>query len=208
MSFSLVRILVPTAVGATVYITVKIFDSKTPSQKGFVSKTKTTGIKKIVKKITQDRALKFALISILATVGVQYFYQQIGTILLQEALNKESGKTGPLQVFVDLVEEHNIALHSKSIKSLISTPNHSRDEKVELLKIKLDFIINNIAWSLLTQVWPKRPSPCVHLETSIPICIYFMHTVCIPWLLDGVPNHSPFNPNIIISPFLLLGQTQ
>lgn len=143
MSFSLVRILVPTAVGATVYITVKIFDSKTPSQKGFVSKTKTTGIKKIVKKITQDRALKFALISILATVGVQYFYQQIGTILLQEALNKESGKTGPLQVFVDLVEEHNIALHSKSIKSLISTPNHSRDEKVELLKIKLDFIINN-----------------------------------------------------------------
>lgn len=143
MYLKITRILFPTIVGATVYFAVDKFGSKKPFDITSQNGSKKNVIKRLFKRAYQNKALKLALISVVATVGVQYFYQQIAAILLNEVFKKQSAEAGPLQIFVEIVEEHNIALHSRSIKQLINTQKHSKEEKVELLKIKLDFIINN-----------------------------------------------------------------
>ena len=42
----------------------------------------------------------------------------------------------------DIVQKHQLNLYSKSIKSLIISDDLTQEEKISLLKIKFDFIIN------------------------------------------------------------------
>lgn len=49
---------------------------------------------------------------------------------------------GNLKVVCDIIEEHDLNLHAKSIKSLIVSNELTQEQKISLLKIKLDFIIN------------------------------------------------------------------
>jgi hypothetical protein len=49
---------------------------------------------------------------------------------------------GQLKIVCDIVQEHDLNLHAKSIKSLIVSTDLSSEQKISLLKIKLDFIIN------------------------------------------------------------------
>ena len=137
------RIIVPTLVGATVYFIAERLETKKPFDLTSQNESKKNIIRRLFIKVRHDKALRLALVSIVATVGLQYFYHHIGAILLNEALNKQSVKTQPAGIFFDIVEKHEIALHSKSMRTLIDTQKHSKEEKVELLKIELDFIINN-----------------------------------------------------------------
>lgn len=144
------RIFLPTIVGITVYIIVnKLFPEKVSpinSEKDLRGGdiVRNHLINKIVKRIMQDRALKVALISVFATAGYQYFHQEIEALLVDDVFNKICVKEtdGELKIVCQIIEEHELNLHSKSIKELIVAENLSKDAKIDLLKIKLDFIIN------------------------------------------------------------------
>ena len=102
-------------------------------------------IKKIINKVIHDRALKVAIITVFATAGVQYFNKEIETLLLDEVFNQICVKEvdGQLKIVCDIIKEHELNLDSKSMKELIVASNLSQEDKINLLKIKLDFIIND-----------------------------------------------------------------
>jgi hypothetical protein len=102
-------------------------------------------IKKTVKKIMHDRALKIALISVFATAGFhQYFNKEIEALLVDDVFKQLCVKEvdGRLKIVCDIIEEHELNLNSKPIQKLIVTNDLSKNDKINLLKIKLDFIIN------------------------------------------------------------------
>jgi hypothetical protein len=135
-------ILLPTIIGISVYIVVsKLFPEKDLRGGDIV---RNNLIKEIIKKMLNDRALKIALISVFATAGVQYFNQEIEKLLVDDVFNQICVKEvdGQLKIVCDIIKEHELNLHSKSIKELIVSSNLSKDDKINLLKIKLDFIIN------------------------------------------------------------------
>jgi hypothetical protein len=144
------RIFLPTIVGISVYILVsKLFPEKVSDRNS--GKDLRGGdiirnhlIKKIVKKIMRDRAIKIALISVFARAGFQYFNHEIEPLLIDDVFNQICVKEvdGQLKIVCDIIKKHLLNLHSKSIKELLVTSNLSKDDKINLLKIKLDFIIN------------------------------------------------------------------
>lgn len=146
------NIFLPTIVGIIVYsITKKLFpetisnlNSKKDLRGGDRDLIRNLLLKNLVKKITQDRALKIALVSVFTTAGIQYFHQEIQTLLVDDVFTQICGKKvdGQLKIVCDLIKDHELDLHTKSMKELIVTSNLSRDDKINLLKIKLDFIIN------------------------------------------------------------------
>ena len=144
------KIFLPTIVGISVYLLVsKFFPEKLSnknSQKDFRGGNliPNSTIEKILKRIMQDRALKIALISVFFTAGYQHFNQEVETLLVDEVFQQVCSSTGEgkLTIVCDIIKEHDLNLHTKSIKELIVTNNLSTEAKINLLKIKLDFIIN------------------------------------------------------------------
>lgn len=49
---------------------------------------------------------------------------------------------GNLKIVCDIVKEHDLHLHTKTMREIIVSKNLSDEHKISLLKIKLDFIIN------------------------------------------------------------------
>ena len=92
----------------------------------------------------KDKALKLALISVFATAGIQYFQSEIIALLTDDVFNTLCVKDvdGELKIVCDIIQEHDLNSHVKSIKSLIVSTDLSSEQKISLLKIKLDFIIN------------------------------------------------------------------
>jgi len=144
------RLFLPTIVGISVYTLInKLFpekisnkNSKKDLRGGDIIRYHT--IKEIVNKIMRDRALKIALISVFTTAGIQYFNQEIQTLLVGDMVNQICDKEvdKQLKIICDIIKDHELDLHTKSMKELIVTNNLSKDDKINLLKIKLDFIIN------------------------------------------------------------------
>jgi hypothetical protein len=141
----------PAVVGISVYVLVsKLFPEEVldiNSEKDLIDEDiiRSPLIKKMVKKIMHDRALKIALISAFAIAGFnQYFTQEIEALLVDNTFKELCVKEvdGRLKVVCDIIEEHDLNSHSRSVQKLIITQDLSRDEKINLLKIKLDFIIN------------------------------------------------------------------
>jgi hypothetical protein len=146
----LLRFFLPTIVGITVYIVVsRLFPKRvlgTSYEKDLRGGNIVRNhlIKKIVKKIMYDRALKIALISVFITAGFQHFNEEIETLLVDEIFNqmRVEEANGQLKIVCDIVKEHELNLHSNPIRELVVANSLSRENKVNLLKIKLDFIIN------------------------------------------------------------------
>lgn len=70
---------------------------------------------------------------------------------------------GQLKIVYDIIKEHERSLHSKSIKELLVAHTLSKEEKVNLLKIKLDFIING-------ECGDKRRFLIVSIIATLIIC--------------------------------------
>jgi hypothetical protein len=148
MKFS--RFVLPSVVGITVYIlTNKLFPEKISDQS--FSEDLRGGdfvnyhvAREIMNKILHDRALKIALISVFTTAGVQHFHEEIQSLLVDRIFNEVCNQKvdGQLKIVCNIIQEHELDLHTKSIKELIIANSLSRDDKINLLKIKLDFIIN------------------------------------------------------------------
>jgi hypothetical protein len=110
-----------------------------------VKYTLTMKIGRIVKKSLQERALKASLIMLFATTSVLYFDKEIETLLVNELFNElcvNEKPDGKLKIVCDIVKEYALNSHSKFMKEVIITSKLSDQHKVDLLKIKLDFLIN------------------------------------------------------------------
>lgn len=146
------KILLPTIVGISVYILitkffpeeVQVFEKDT--QKGIRIRggSRFEVCKEIAKKLLKDKALKIAIISIFTTSGIQHFQSEIEALLVDDVFRHICAENvnGKLKVVCDIVKEHDLTLHTKSMKTLIVSNNLGHEEKISLLKIKFDFIIN------------------------------------------------------------------
>jgi hypothetical protein len=144
------KIFLPAIVGISVYLIVsKLFPQNTAdinSQKdlrgGEVIKHEF--INKLIDRILNDNALKIGIISVFFTVGYQQFQEEILKLLSDEVFQQVCGQAtdGRLKIVCDVIKEHDLNLHTKSIKELIINNHLSSEDKINLLKIKLDVIIN------------------------------------------------------------------
>lgn len=97
--------------------------------------------KTIIKKILKDKALKIALLAIFTTAGIRHFQSELeGTLLIEDAVIPNVDRE--FKVVCDIVENHNLDLHTKSVQSLIDSKVLNQGQKIDLLKLKLDLIIN------------------------------------------------------------------
>ena len=151
LRLSIPGILLPSIVGVTVYVIVDRLFPETENASETDPFRKLRGganrdrlLKRIIKKILKDKALKIAIISVFATAGLNHFQSEIQTLLIDDVFNQVCVREvdGQLKIVCDIVQEHELNLHTKSIKSLIVSEKLSQEQKVSLLKIKLDFIIN------------------------------------------------------------------
>lgn len=152
MTSKISKVLLPSIIGILVYVILnKLFPEKEvePFEKDplrqFRGGSKRELIKAISKKIFNDRALKIALCSIFATAGVKYFESEIEALLINDVFKYVCFKDVAdenLKVVCDIIQEHDLNSHTDSIKSLIVSNNLSENQKLSLLKIKLDYIIN------------------------------------------------------------------
>jgi len=144
------RFLLPSIVGISVYMTIhKFFTEKVEGFPKDLQKdvkhikgvSRIALAKGIAKKLLENKALKFGLLSVFATVGIQHGIEA----LLVEYVFKRlcTQKTGcELTILCDIIREHELDLHTKAMELLIVSNRLGREEKVCLLKIKLDCIIN------------------------------------------------------------------
>jgi hypothetical protein len=148
-------VLFPTIVGVTLYIVVsKLFPEKLSSINSGKDLrggdlVKYNFIKKLMISIKQNRALKVALIGTFAAAGVQSFTQEIETLLVETLLVNNfytkygvEGLEGKLKVLSEIVKEYDLESNSKTINKILVAEKLSKEHKVSLLKIKLDFLIN------------------------------------------------------------------
>lgn len=150
MSLNISKILLPSLVGITVYIIInRLFPEKVETfekdpLKSLRGGTKLNLIRSIIQKLLKDKALKVALLSVFATAGIQHFQSEIEALLTDEVFKHLCIQQvdGKLKVVCDIINEHDLNTHVKSIKSLIISNEMTRENKINLLKIKLDFIIN------------------------------------------------------------------
>jgi hypothetical protein len=150
MRLKFLKILLPSIVGVSVYLIInKLFPEKVESLGKDPIETLRGGdrmklAKTIAEKLLKDKGLKIAIISVFATAGIQHFQSEIEALLVDDVFNTLCVKDvdGKLKVVCDIVQEHDLNSHAKSIKSLIISNDISSEQKISLLKIKLDFIIN------------------------------------------------------------------
>lgn len=151
--------LLPSFVGISVYILVnKIFPegeknldyNPSPNLKNPSPNLEIRGgnrfdlVHKIVEKILKDRALKIALVSIFVTTGYTHFQSEIERLLTDHVFKYICVRNaeGELKIVCDIIKDYELDLHSQSLGTLIASNHLGKEEKISLLKIKLDYIIN------------------------------------------------------------------
>ena len=105
---------------------------------------KLTLTNQIVKNLLKDRALKIALFSLFTTIGVQHFQSEIEALLIDGIFKNVCSKDveGELKVVCQIIEEHDLNSYAKSLQTLLVSNHLTNEQKINLLKIKLDYIIN------------------------------------------------------------------
>ncbi len=153
MNLNVSKLLLPSIVGISIYILInKLFPEKVESfdkdsldpLKNLRGGDRMRLAKKLANKILKDKALKIAILSVFATAGFQHFQSEIEKLLIDDVFKDICVKNvdGDLKVVCEIVQDHALNSHAKSIGSLIVSNNLSQEQKISLLKIKLDFIIN------------------------------------------------------------------
>jgi hypothetical protein len=144
------KVLFPSIVGVIVYMIINKFFpenvgvSQKDPLKDLRGGSRVELAKRIAKILLKNRALKIALITIFATAGIQHFESEIEALLVDDVFKHlcVQNVDGELKLVCNIIQEHELDLHTKSMKSLIVSNNIGVEEKISLLKIKLNFIIN------------------------------------------------------------------
>ena len=145
MSPSISRIVVPSLVSISIYVAIsKFFPEVVNNLDKYSEKDLKTILKRILKKIAKNRALKIAILSGFATAGIQHFQSEVEKLLVDDVFDHicTTYVDGKLRIVCNIIQEHDLDLHAQSMKSVIIANDLNHEEKISLLKIKLDFIIN------------------------------------------------------------------
>jgi hypothetical protein len=153
MTTTLSKIFVPSLVGLVVYgffpekVDTKIeFFEPDPVQglRGGDSLSRMRFIQAITKQILKKRAFKIALVSVFTAAGIQHFQAEIESLLLHEVFQTLSAVDVDRELLVvcDIVQEHDLTGHAQSIREILVSQSLTREQKISLLKIKLDWILN------------------------------------------------------------------
>jgi hypothetical protein len=150
MSLNISKIILPSIIDVSVYLIInKLFPEKVESFEKDSLKYLRNGdkmglAKQIAEKILEDKVLKLAIMSVFATAGSQHFRSEIEALLIDDVFNHICIRDvdGNLKVVCDIIQEHDFNLHTKATKSLISSQDLNQEQKISLIKIKLDSIIN------------------------------------------------------------------
>nr|UQS76327.1 hypothetical protein [Haslea ostrearia] len=148
---NLLKVLLPSILGVAAYLIVnKYFPEKIEAfdedpllnLRGGADKTKL--LSKIFKYIVKDRAIKIGLFVLFGSASIQYFQAEIEALLIEDVFSSVCVRDtdGKLKVVCDIIKEHELHLHTESMRQLIISNNLSEEHKISLLKIKLDVIIN------------------------------------------------------------------
>lgn len=150
---SLQKLCIPTIVSITVYILVNKFFPEDKDKDKIIEKDpveslrggdRTKLVGEILKKILEERAVKIALVSLFATAGFQHFQQEIEALLCQKVFEQlcVENTDGKLKIVCDIVKDLELHSQADSVKELLISNKLTNEQKISLLKIKLDFIIN------------------------------------------------------------------
>ena len=91
-----------------------------------------------------NNAIKAGLISMFFWAGLSYVNDEMASILASDLFNEACPKPveGKLKIVCKIIENNGLNLHQKEIRKLLINNGISNADKISLLKIKLDFIIN------------------------------------------------------------------
>lgn len=101
--------------------------------------------KTISEKFLENAPLKLALIIVFTTAIFSGFNEEIQKLLSAEVFKVLSTKEikGNLKIVCDIVKDYDLDLHSQSMSEFIVATKLSNSDKINLLKIKLNFVIND-----------------------------------------------------------------
>lgn len=145
------KLLLPSVLGVSAYLIVnKFFPEKIGNfDKDTVlslrdGKDEAKVLPKILEKILTDRAVKIGLLAVFGTAAVQHFQAEIQALLIDDIFKHICVRDaeGNLIIVCKIIQEHELHLHTKSMREIIISNNLSDEHKISLLKIKLDFIVN------------------------------------------------------------------
>lgn len=145
------KLLLPSILGVSAYLIVnKFFPEKIKnfdkdpllSLRGGRDVTKI--LPKILEKILTDRAIKIGLLTLFGAAAVQHFQAEIEALLIDDVFKHICVRDaeGNLNIVCNIIQEHELHLHTKTMREIIVSKNLGDEHKISLLKIKLDFIIN------------------------------------------------------------------
>lgn len=95
-------------------------------------------------KILKNRTLKIGLITLFISVGVEQFHNEITNLLMNGVFKNihTEDVEGRFKTVGTIIQEHDLNSDTKELKKLILSNELSQENKISLLKIKLDYIIN------------------------------------------------------------------
>lgn len=148
----LIKFLAP-AIGAIIATTIgkKIFPKKKKvsiAVRGGDNNEITEVISKTVldrlSLLMEDGPLKMGIAVAFGIFMVQNFNEEIVLLLSSKVLKRVAKKqnTGTLKIVCDIIQEYDLDLHSEEINELLINKYLTYSDKTNLLKIKLDYIIN------------------------------------------------------------------
>jgi hypothetical protein len=147
--FRFYRFLLPSIVGVTVYIIInKCFPEKMKTKVerdlGGGDSGRSAIFKALFDKIMKDRALKVALLTVFFAAGAQHFQEEIESLLSHDIFKRicRRNVNGDLKLVCDIIDRNEFDVYSKPIRELLIANGLNHSDKVTLLKIKLDYIIN------------------------------------------------------------------
>lgn len=145
------RLLLPSILGISAYLIVKKYFpekienfDKDPLLSLRAGADETKILSKMLEQIMTNRAVKIGLLTLFGTAAVQYFQAEIEAILIDDVFNRICVRDteGNLRIICNIIKEYELHLDTKSMRELIVSNNLSDEQKIFLLKIKLDFIVN------------------------------------------------------------------
>lgn len=146
----LLRFFLPSILGVLTYI---IASKLLPKDKDLTLKNPSTDLrvttfeivtKSISQKFLKNRPLKLALITVFTTALFHGFSDEIQKLVSTKIFKLLSTKEtkGNLKIVCNIVKDYDLDLQSQAMSELIIPTNLSNSDKINLLKINQDFIIN------------------------------------------------------------------
>jgi len=101
-------------------------------------------LKETAKRLIEDRAFKLAIVATITYFGYDMFKAEILALLSSKDVIKEClKKDGRVKIEIcEIVEELDLVGLKENVRELLIKENLTRDQKITLLKIKLDAIFN------------------------------------------------------------------